>query len=85
MFFVSKKKYKQLQEWADRNQEAYWDATRMNFEALLEMEMLRDALQDIINQKTKASNATVTRMVKIAQDALDGLRQREEETPTEEE
>lgn len=79
MFFVSKKKYKQLQEWADKNQTAYWEATRMSFDAMLEMELLRDALNDIIKQQTKASNATVTRMVKIAQEALNGERQRKEE------
>lgn len=79
MFFVSKKKYKQLLELANKNQDAYWEATRMGYDALLEMELLRDALQDIINQQTKAGNATVTRMVKIAQEALDGNRKRQED------
>ena len=70
MFFVSKKKFNQMQEWANRNQDAFLSCSHEMYRCMIQMQLLADALEDIRSQQTKASNATVTRMVKIAEKAL---------------
>lgn len=82
--FVTKKRYKQVQEWADRNQEAYLSATRMVYEQHIRTLELADALRDIIAESTAKPNATVKRMVKIAEEALGIVSDDEVETAPEE-
>ena len=77
--FVLKSTYNKMKAWADRNQNAFLESNQKLFHYAYEVAMLRNALEDIIAQKTEHPNATVTRMVRIAEEALGDFNGEEDE------
>lgn len=71
--FVLKKTYKEVRDWNNELQAGYYNL-------LSHIEELEHALQRIREQQTKGANATVKRMVRIAEEAL-GVAD-EESTPS---
>lgn len=61
--FVWQKTYDDLKDYADELRGDYYDV-------LAKVDELQNALNKILEQQTKSANATVKRMVKIAEEAL---------------
>jgi hypothetical protein len=77
--FVWKSTYDRMVEWANRNQDAYIKCSFDMMDLVQKQATLREALEEIIANETTRSNATVKRMVRIAQDALDQLQETNKE------
>ena len=70
MFFVLKSTYEAMQRRYDALHNAYADVVERYLNEFSRVSQLEQALRDIIEQNTKGSNATVKRMVKLAEEAL---------------
>lgn len=68
--FVRKSTYDRMRVWADRNQEAFLQASAKLYTERASNARLLEALRAILDNKTARPNATVARIIQIAEDAL---------------